>query len=558
MAPRGAPLFSSGVVFCAFLRLVVCQLEAMDARDHFRMDHDKHDHTDVSSSSKSSDPDFTAAPLATTSGTTTSNGTPRSTALPLGFGSDCSHDGQCNALLGLACISIANNASKCGCASSTPIYVNEGGVHKCVRAKNLNEACVSNQECNYGNPNVQCVNNFCNCSHPFELTATRLCLLPSNQGGNMFTMALSVMLVLALLLLAAGYVYQNSSSSGITSSSRRSRRKRKRSSDATTTTSTTCILAKDRSSSDGANEPEYSAGDNDSSEVQEEDLRRQPRGPPWRLVHAGLFDAASPPASFHQAAGLSRVTRARVCRLCKRPIVLPPGGEEPQEELNLSGSSAGDQPKEDPRAAQWRRTRKGQRLPSLDGRKTGGELVYNKPGSSSPPMHMLGPKDEQMQRVFDKQQVVVTIETHKPRPLGTSPSPPPVVSLLRRELPPSESTDDSFMKDLKRRRSLKARFSDDFCGTMSRRCSVSAEPLRVAAVAVQCDAAQDTPAEAAPVATVAKEAPKVAEPQATGVTFGTSVPVHGFTASTKPVKKQTGDIEHGEQAPAEGNRRSSY
>ncbi|XP_049268765.1 uncharacterized protein LOC125757333 [Rhipicephalus sanguineus] len=183
MAHRGTPLFSSSVVFCAFLRLVVCQLEAMDARDHFRMVHDKHDHTDVSSSSKSSDPDLTPAALATTSiGTTASNGTPGSTALALGFGSDCSHEGQCSALLGLACVSNGNSAAKCTCALSTPIYVNEGGVHKCVRAKNLNEACVSNQECSYGNPNVQCVNSLCNCSHPFELTAARLCLLRGYAG----------------------------------------------------------------------------------------------------------------------------------------------------------------------------------------------------------------------------------------------------------------------------------------------------------------------------------------------------------------------------------------
>ncbi|KAH7985283.1 hypothetical protein HPB52_024215 [Rhipicephalus sanguineus] len=207
MAHRGTPLFSSSVVFCAFLRLVVCQLEAMDKE---------------------------------------------------------------------------NSASKCACATSTPIYVSEGGIHKCVRAKNLNEACVSNQECSYGNPNVQCVNSFCNCSHPFELTAARLCLLHVS------------------------------------------------------------------------NEPAYSAGDNDGSEAHEEESRRQPRGP-----HGGscLRDSSMPPRHPPRFIGRQAAKFARC------------------------------------------------------------ELDYNELGSSSSssPMPMLGPKDEQMQRVFDKQQVVVTIETHKRR-----------------------------------------------------------------------------------------------------------------------------------------------
>ncbi|XP_065283074.1 serine-rich adhesin for platelets-like [Dermacentor albipictus] len=165
-------------------------------------------------------------------------------------------------------------------------------------------------------------------------------------------------------------------------------------------------------------------------------------------------------------------------------------------------------------------------------------------------MHMLRPKDEQMQKILDKQQIVVTIETHKQRSLVTAPSPPPIVSLRRRELPPSESTDDSFMKDLKRRLSLKARFSDDLCGLTPVIRSVSAEPIRVAAGAVQCDAAQGTPAEVGPqkAETVAK-AQRDAEPPTAGLTFGTSVPVHGFTVSTKPAKKHITDIEHRDEGP---------
>ncbi|KAH7985284.1 hypothetical protein HPB52_024216 [Rhipicephalus sanguineus] len=188
---------------------------------------------------------------------------------------------------------------------------------------------------------------------------------------------------------------------GSSSSSHRSRRKRKRSSDVTTTSSTIYILTKDRSLPDVDNEPEYSAGDNDCSEAQEES-----RG-----------DSDASPMVVRTCGTLR-------CRLATR--------------LVSSGS----------------------RLPRV----TRCRLVYDEPGSSSSPMHMLGPKDEQMQRVFDK---------HRSWSLGTASSPPPVVSLRRLELSPLDSTDDSFMKDLKRRRSLKARFSDDLCGTVSTRCSVS-------------------------------------------------------------------------------------
>nr|XP_054930173.1 uncharacterized protein LOC129386342 [Dermacentor andersoni] len=133
---------------------------------------------------------------------------------------------------------------------------------------------------------------------------------------------------------------------------------------------------------------------------------------------------------------------------------------------------------------------------------------------------------------------------------GTAPSPPPIVSLRRRELPPSESTDDSFMKDLKRRLSLKARFSDDLCGLTPVMRSASAEPIRVAAGAVQCDAAQGTPAEGGPQkAEAVAKAQRDAEPATTGVTFGTSVPVHGFTVSTKPAKRQIAEIEHRDEGP---------
>ncbi|KAH8026890.1 hypothetical protein HPB51_026225 [Rhipicephalus microplus] len=200
-----------------------------------------------------------------------------------------------------------------------------------------------------------------------------------------------------------------SSSSGSMSSSRHSRRKLKRNTDAMTTSSTTCILTKDRLSSYITNE--YSAGD-DSSEAQESSLR-QSRGP-----YGGSYmrDSSMPPR--HPP----RFIRQQAAKGDKSPrlsTVQEAGSSssesEPQEELRRSYSSVSDKTEEDPRATPWRRTRKGQLLPSQDWRKTGGALVYNKPGSSSPPMHMLEPKDEHMKRVLDKQQVVVTIETHKPR-----------------------------------------------------------------------------------------------------------------------------------------------
>ncbi|KAH6919623.1 hypothetical protein HPB50_029389 [Hyalomma asiaticum] len=64
---------------------------------------------------------------------------------------------------------------------------------------------------------------------------------------------------------------------------------------------------------------------------------------------------------------------------------------------------------------------------------------------------------------------------------GMASSPPPRTSLRRQELALSDPTDDSFMKDQKRRRTLKAHFSKDTSQTTSTRHSVSAEPLRLSA-----------------------------------------------------------------------------
>lgn len=111
-------------------------------------------------------------------------------------------------LLGIAFISNDKSAPKCACASPTPIYIDQNGVNKCVRANSLNEACVRNQECCFDNTNVQCINS--SCLHPFELAAARHDRLPSSRESHTFAIVLSVMLALDLLLLPARYAYQRS------------------------------------------------------------------------------------------------------------------------------------------------------------------------------------------------------------------------------------------------------------------------------------------------------------------------------------------------------------
>ncbi|KAH6946565.1 hypothetical protein HPB50_014038 [Hyalomma asiaticum] len=163
-----------------------------------------------------------------------------------------------------------------------------------VRSKNVKEACVINEECSFRNPNVLCINSFCNCSHPYVLTAAKLCLLrclcsalisaplvaASSHRGDMFTIALIVALAFVPLLLAGRYAYQKMlrrrDSSGRSSSSS-FRRKRKRNRDASTSSSMTCILPEDMSLSEVDIDGVYLMRDNDGGEAQES--RPQPRGP---------------------------------------------------------------------------------------------------------------------------------------------------------------------------------------------------------------------------------------------------------------------------------------
>lgn len=43
-------------------------------------------------------------------------------------------------------------------------------------AKSMYEACLTNLECSYNNPNVRCIDFLCYCPLPFVLTDTQQCL----------------------------------------------------------------------------------------------------------------------------------------------------------------------------------------------------------------------------------------------------------------------------------------------------------------------------------------------------------------------------------------------
>ncbi|CAN7938362.1 unnamed protein product [Ixodes hexagonus] len=68
------------------------------------------------------------------------------------------------------------------------------------------ESCVSNQECSYENPNVQCVDFLCYCPLPFVLTDTQRCLPPKATQSNL-ALAIVPTAILALVLLMLGGVY---------------------------------------------------------------------------------------------------------------------------------------------------------------------------------------------------------------------------------------------------------------------------------------------------------------------------------------------------------------
>ncbi|KAM7290584.1 hypothetical protein ISCGN_027201 [Ixodes scapularis] len=129
--------------------------------------------------------------------------------LGAGLGSACSHDDQCNSAFGFTCLKSQAAISVCACSSLTPIHINDGGQGRCVRAKAMYESCMSNQECSYENPNVQCVDFLCYCPLPFELTDLQQCLPPrATQSSLVFAIMPTVILALVLLMLGGVYAYQ--------------------------------------------------------------------------------------------------------------------------------------------------------------------------------------------------------------------------------------------------------------------------------------------------------------------------------------------------------------
>ncbi|XP_037505280.2 uncharacterized protein LOC119381577 [Rhipicephalus sanguineus] len=137
-----------------------------------------------------------------------------------GFGALCGPGESCSSSLGLACIQAEHEEYRCGCGQETPVFINEGGVKKCVRAKSMYESCVSHQECSFRNPNLQCVDFLCYCPLPYVLTESHKCLEPSGPHNNMmFAIAPTAVLIAVLLLIGGAYTYRKVSGGSATWSS---------------------------------------------------------------------------------------------------------------------------------------------------------------------------------------------------------------------------------------------------------------------------------------------------------------------------------------------------
>ncbi|KAH6944346.1 hypothetical protein HPB50_002719 [Hyalomma asiaticum] len=358
----------------------------------------------------------------------------------------------------------------------------------------------------------------------------------SRQASNTPTTAVIVVLAITMLLLVAGYAYRKMwrrRDSSCSTSSSRSKRKRER--HPSTSSSTTFILAEQLSSPDIDSARELLAGDSEVFEVQDES-RRHPRSP---YLGTRLRDSSLPPRhgpryirqlddnSFKQASGSSAVQEGDRSSS---------DGNE-QVELRLRSTPGAEKPDEDPTDKPLS-PQKMRRLAYLSRRTTGGDLDDSETNTSSySPVHMLGPRDERMQKFLDKQKVVVTVEPHRRRSLGMAPSPPSEVPLRRPELAQPESMDDSFMKDLKRRRAHEACFSEDLPIPASTTRSVSAERLLLPGAAVQSDAAKATTAKSSPgkmIALSRKSCREAVPPTTARVTFGGSV----AAVSTKEVQKR--------------------
>ncbi|XP_070392532.1 uncharacterized protein [Dermacentor albipictus] len=128
-----------------------------------------------------------------------------------GFGAACGPSERCSSSLGLACLQAEHEEYRCGCGQETPVFINEGGVKKCVRAKSMYESCVSHRECSFQNPNLQCVDFLCYCPLPYVLTEAHKCLAPSGPHNNMmFAIAPTAVLIAVLLLIGGAQALSHS------------------------------------------------------------------------------------------------------------------------------------------------------------------------------------------------------------------------------------------------------------------------------------------------------------------------------------------------------------
>ncbi|XP_077558185.1 uncharacterized protein LOC144173801 [Haemaphysalis longicornis] len=492
---------------------VAGQLEAMDAGDSFKFLHNNDDHNEPTESRTSFHPGALGTerpPIISNSSNNASAPRKRNASLLQGFGSDCSPERRCNALLGLACISHNNQSSRCACAPSSPIPVTTAGVQKCVRAKGLLEACVSHQECSFNNPNVQCIDSRCNCSRPFTLTPARLCQLPLTEGGDVLGVALSVMFALALLVLAGGYAYQKRvrerDGSGNNWMPDRSRY-----TESSSTSSRTHMLDKGggpfghRDDDDGSR-PEGVGDERMRARLSQPALHQQdplPRHPPRYISH--------------KAANLKELDSGR--------------------EHHKRGSGG----MKLPRGSSVQRMRKGRHVTGQKTRKTDAALGRTEQEfSSSFPVHLMKPKDEHMRKILvDEQKVVVTVEADRGRggPEEQAQSPPPVMFLRRHEAPPAESTDDSFMKELKLRCMRKAHRMGDLTDTVSTTSAEPPPPPPAVHAGHQHKALQTAPPPQATAVVDEQKQPGTGQPSA-GAAPSNGVPPKKHDADIKPMQHE--------------------
>uniref|UniRef100_A0A147BED4 Uncharacterized protein n=1 Tax=Ixodes ricinus TaxID=34613 RepID=A0A147BED4_IXORI len=126
------------------------------------------------------------------------------------FGVTCRWDRDCDSRLGLVCRGSNPETSRCACPQAMPVYLDQGRLSKCSRARTMYESCVSDQECSYRNPNLRCVDFLCYCPQPYELIDSHKCLPPASSSSPNLLLAIApaAVLLIALLFLAASYSYR--------------------------------------------------------------------------------------------------------------------------------------------------------------------------------------------------------------------------------------------------------------------------------------------------------------------------------------------------------------